>query len=114
MDAIEENHCLVQYSLFDVHNFFSVRAMPLKMPHCWKSHVVAKMVIMRVDRPRPGSLGFNIACALMQETLTLLLANNKGTDQPAHPCSLICAFVTCYLKRLVTRSDISHLSIILG
>ena len=28
-DAIEVNHCLVQYSLFDVRNFFSILAMPL-------------------------------------------------------------------------------------
>ena len=57
----------------------------------------------RVARPRPGSLGFN----MMQETLTLLLANNKGTDQPAHPHSLISAFDISYLKSKVTRSDIS-------
>ena len=38
-------------------------------------------------------------------TLTLLLANNKGTDQPAHARSLVSAFVIRYLK--VTRSDIS-------
>ena len=28
-DAIEENHCLAQYSHFDVRNFFSVLATPL-------------------------------------------------------------------------------------
>ena len=28
-----------------------------------------------------------------QENLTLLHANNKGTDQPVHQCSLISAFV---------------------
>ena len=28
-DAIEVNHCLVQYSPFDVHNFFSILATPL-------------------------------------------------------------------------------------
>ena len=37
------------------------------------------------------------------KTLTLLVANNKGTDQPAYPRSLISAFVIRYLK---TRSDI--------
>ena len=38
----------------------------------------------------------------MRETLTLLLASNKGADQPAHPRSLISAFVTPYLKSKVT------------
>ena len=28
-DAIEVNHCLVQYSPFDVRNFFSILATPL-------------------------------------------------------------------------------------
>ena len=29
-DAIEEKHCSIQYSPFDVRNFFSVLATPLK------------------------------------------------------------------------------------
>ena len=60
-----------------------------------------------------GGLGFNIILASTQETLTLLLANNKGADQPAHLHSMISAFVSCYLKSKVTRSDISYFSIIL-
>ena len=52
-----------------------------------------------IARQRPGSLGFNTIWASMRETLTLLLANNKGADQPMHPHSLICAFVICYLKK---------------
>ena len=52
----------------------------------------------RVARRRPGSLGFNIIWASMRETLNELLANNKGADQPAHPRSLISAFVIRYLK----------------
>ena len=43
-------------------------------------------------RRMPGTLGFNIIWALMQETPTLLLANNKGSDQPVHPHSLISVF----------------------
>ena len=50
----------------------------------------------------------------MQEPLTLMLANNKGADQPAHPCSLISAFVIRYLKSKVTRSDISLVSNLFG
>ena len=34
-------------------------------------------------------------------------ANNKGADQPAHPHSLISAFIIRFLKSNVTRSDIS-------
>ena len=30
------------------------------------------------------------------ENLTLLHLNNKGADMPAHPCSLISAFVSHY------------------
>ena len=48
---------------------------------------------MRVARRRPGSLGFNIIWASTRETLTLLFANIKGADQPAHPRSLISAFI---------------------
>ena len=43
----------------------------------------------------------------MLEPLTLLLANNKGANQPAHELSLISTFVIPYLKSKVTRSDIS-------
>ena len=35
--------------------------------------------------------------ASFQENLTLLLGNNKGTDQPVHLHSLICAFVIHFL-----------------
>ena len=48
---------------------------------------------------------------LKAKTLTLLLVNNKDTDQPAHPGSLISAFVICYLK---TRSYYILLSIFGG
>ena len=59
-------------------------------------------------RLRPGGLGFNAMCASMGETRTLLLSNNKRADQPAHPHSLISAFVLRYLKSKLTRSDISY------
>ena len=42
----------------------------------------------------------------MRETVTLLLANNKCADQPAHPRSLISAFIIRFLKNKVTGSDI--------
>ena len=69
--------------------------------------VVAWAVHVRpVSRQRPESLCFKIMWASIRETLTLLLAINKGTDQPAaHLRSLISAFVIGYLKSKVTRSD---------
>ena len=30
-------------------------------------------------------------------------ANNTGADQPAHPRSLICAFVICYLESIICK-----------
>ena len=67
-----------------------------------------------VDKRRPGSLGFSIFKDLNARCPTLMLANNKGADQPAHPRSLISAFVIRYLKSKVTRSDISLFSILFG
>ena len=53
-------------------------------------------------------MGFNVTWSSMRDTLTLLLANNKGADQPAHPRSLISAFVIRYLKSKGTMSGISN------
>ena len=40
---------------------------------------------------------------LIQVTLTSLHANNKGADQPAHPCSVISAFVICSLESVIAK-----------
>ena len=37
-------------------------------------------------------------------------ANNKGTDQPAHPHSLISAFVVCCLDRIIPLLAIAKIS----
>ena len=37
-------------------------------------------------------------------------ANNKGTDQPAHPCSLISTFVVHCLKSVICILAISKVS----
>ena len=60
------------------------------------------------------NMGFNIIWGSMRETLALLLANNKGRDQPAHPHSLISAFVIRYLKNKVTRSDMASTRPVFG
>ena len=38
-----------------------------------------------------------------EHDLTLMHANNKGPDQPAHPHSLISAFVIPYLESVVLK-----------
>ena len=35
-------------------------------------------------------------------------ANNKGADQPAHPCSLISAFVIRVLERIIYKHAIGE------
>ena len=40
----------------------------------------------------------------------MLYANNKGADQPAHPCSLISAFVVHCLDSIIPLVSISEIS----
>ena len=35
--------------------------------------------------------------------MTLSHVNNKGTDQSAHPASLMCAFVICSLESIIAK-----------
>ena len=37
-------------------------------------------------------------------------ANNKGADQPAHPCNLISTFEVRYLDSIVCLLDLSKVS----
>ena len=37
-------------------------------------------------------------------------ANNKGADQPAHPCSLISAFVVRWLDSIISLDSIAEIS----
>ena len=46
-----------------------------------------------------------------QENLTLLHANNKDTDQPAHPRSLVRAFVIRLLEIIISRLASGEISI---
>ena len=38
-------------------------------------------------------------------------ANNTGPDQPAHPCSLISAFVICFLESIICNLATGEISI---
>ena len=40
----------------------------------------------------------------------MLYANNKGTDQPAHPHSLISAFVFCCLDSVMSLVSVTKIS----
>ena len=47
--------------------------------------------------------------------LSSRFANNKGADQPAHPCSLISAFVICLLESIISKlatCEISHFQVV--
>ena len=35
-------------------------------------------------------------------------SNNKGADQPARPCSLVSAFVICFMEIIISRLAISE------
>ena len=37
-------------------------------------------------------------------------SNKKGADQPAHPCSLISAFVVRYLDSIISLDSIAEIS----
>ena len=37
-------------------------------------------------------------------------ANNKGADQPAHPCSLICAFIISCLDTVMSLVSVTKIS----
>ena len=52
-----------------------------------------------------------IIWALMRENLSSGIANNTGADQPAHPRSLISAFVICILESIICRHVSSEISI---
>ena len=40
----------------------------------------------------------------------MLYANNKGADQPAHPCSLISTFIVRCLDSIIPLVSISKIS----
>ena len=72
------------------------------IPHCWKSHVVAQLLFSSsTDTYGPRR----------EKTCLRGFANNKGADQPAHPRSLISAFVFRLLESIIFRLATSKLSI---
>ena len=59
---------------------------PVKIPICWKS-----------NGPR------------REKTCLRRFVNNTGADQPAHPCSLISAFVIRYLESVIYKLAIGEI-----
>ena len=45
-----------------------------------------------------------------EKTCLMSYANNKGADQPAHPRSLISAFVVCCLDSTISLDSIAEIS----
>ena len=45
------------------------------------------------------------------ENLSSVFANDKGADQPAHPRSLISAYVICLLEKIIFKLATTKLSV---
>ena len=78
----------------------------LQISNCTKKGVKVTFVI---------SLHSKLLCtnnwAATQENLSSMVANNKGADQPAHPGSLISAFVIQVLESIISGLAMSEISI---
>ena len=72
-------------------------------PLTWSTELVSAVKVS----PTMFSLVTNPVWAKSWENLFMPYANNKGADQPAHPRSLISAFVVRCLVPLVSISEIS-------
>ena len=46
-----------------------------------------------------------------EKTCLRWFANDNGADQPAHPCSLISAFVICLLESVIFKPAIGQISL---
>ena len=60
-------------------------------------------------------IAFFFIWATSWENLFMPYVNNKGADQPAHPCSLISTFVVCCLDSIISihaKSKISRLQLV--
>ena len=110
------------------------------MPHCWKSHALVQIIIVkyhdtdqqhrRVYIVTASQLGtatisiFRFGCPQEQLEVTATpfgprrektclrgFANNTGADQPAHPRSLISAFVIHVVESIICNLATGEISI---
>ena len=61
------------------------------------------LLLYHVRVVKPFRISHIILRPLSREKLTLSHVNNKGTDQSAHPVSLMGAFVICSLESIIAR-----------
>ena len=61
------------------------------------------LLLYHVRVVKPFRISHIILRPLSWENLTLLHVNSKGTDQSAHPASLIGAFVICSLESIIAK-----------
>ena len=61
------------------------------------------LLLYHVRVVKPFRISHIILRPLSQENLTLSHVNDKGTDQSAHPASLIDAFVICSLESIIAK-----------
>ena len=61
------------------------------------------LLLYHVRVVKPFRISHIILRPLTRENLTLSHVNNKGTDQSAHPASLIRAFVICSLESIIAK-----------
>ena len=81
----------------------------VKMPHCWKSHLHVLVVIMLKCLKRDVLSTFG---PRREKTCLRWFASHIGVDQPAHPRSLISAFVIHFLESIISRLAMSEIVIV--
>ena len=73
----------------------------VKMPQCWKSHVMAQVGSF-VGHKSIYVDDYTLYMGLNTRTCLQGFENNKGAEQPAHPRSLISAFVFRVLESIIS------------
>ena len=75
-----------------------------------KISIKFQLPIFEAPRVKEIKLEQGLKWTTSWENLFLPYVNNKGTDQSAHPHSLISAFVVCYLDSIMSLVSISEIS----
>ena len=77
----------------------------------WAQHSTISL-ILKVKSALDGWITWvYVIWASTRESLSSGFANNKGADQPAHPRSMISAFVICFLKSIISKLGTGEISI---
>ena len=73
--------------------------------HSNRSHDAVRS---EIEEKRTSTIYYFVIWASMRKSLWF--GNNKGADQPAHPCSLISAFVIRLLEIIISRLATNEIS----